>query len=334
MVKSREREREREREVKREPYFDLLRGIAIIAVVSIHTLHYSNNLSTDITTLFYRNGINFAVPLFLVLSGYFCANFQSKQVFLHFLRKQIPKIYIPLLFYSFIFTIVLYIHKPISINIALIKIFLCSTLGPYYFIALIIQYYVLLPMIKDTKSCLIISFILSCISCLIIFYARYFLKIKIPLILYAGVFPVWIVFFVYGVYLSNHKVNINPHISIILIFVTYILSNVESYFLFLNFSMIGDAVTAIKITSFMYSLAVITFFMQNKNFISSKLLSDIGRNSFGIFLIHIPIIILYSEINTNSLFLLFSTIISTYIFIRTCRAVLPVRMLYVLGLSG
>lgn len=149
-------------------------------------------------------------------------------------------------------------------------------------------------MIKDTKSCLIISFILSCISCLIIFYARYFLKIKIPLILYAGVFPVWIVFFVYGVYLSNHKVNINPHISIILIFVTYILSNVESYFLFLNFSMIGDAVTAIKITSFMYSLAVITF----------------------------------------SLFLLFSTIISTYIFIRTCRAVLPVRMLYVLGLSG
>ena len=146
-------------------------------------------------------------------------------------------------------------------------------------------------MIKDTKSCLIISFILSCISCLIVFYARYFLKIKIHLILYAGVFPVWIVFFVYGVYLSNHKVNINPHISIILIFVTYILSNVESYFLFLNFSMIGDAVTAIKITSFMYSLAVITFFMQNKNFISSKLLSDIGRNSFGIFLIHIPIII-------------------------------------------
>lgn len=86
-------EREREREVKREPYFDLLRGIAIIAVVSIHTLHYSNNLSTDITTLFYRNGINFAVPLFLVLSGYFCANFQSKQDFLHFLKKQIPKIY-------------------------------------------------------------------------------------------------------------------------------------------------------------------------------------------------------------------------------------------------
>lgn len=49
-------------------------------------------------------------------------------------------------------------------------------------------------MIKDTKSCLIISFILSCISCLIVFYARYFLKIKIHLILYAGVFPVWIVF--------------------------------------------------------------------------------------------------------------------------------------------
>lgn len=119
-------------------------------------------------------------------------------------------------------------------------------------------------MIKDTKSCLIISFILSCISCLIIFYARYFLKIQIHLILYAGVFPFWIVFFVYGVYLSNHKVNIKPYISIILIFATYILSNVESYFLFLNFSMIGDVVTAIKITSFMYSLAVITFFMQNK----------------------------------------------------------------------
>lgn len=196
MVKS----REREREVKREPYFDLLRGIAIIAVVSIHTLHYSNNLSTDITTLFYRNGINFAVPLFLVLSGYFCANFQSKQVFLHFLRKQIPKIYIPLLFYSFIFTIVLYIHKPISINIALIKIFLCSTLGPYYFIALIIQYYVLLPMIKDTKSCLIISFILSCISCLKYFMQDIFWKSKFLLFYMLAYFPSGL-FFSFMVYI-------------------------------------------------------------------------------------------------------------------------------------
>lgn len=187
MLKSRHR--------TREPYFDLLRGIAIIAVVSIHTLHYGNNLSTDITTLFYRNAINFAVPLFLVLSGYLCAKFQMKQGFLHFLRKQIPKIYIPLLFYSSIFTIVFYIYKPISINIALIKIFLCSTLGPYYFIALIIQYYILLPLIKDTKNCLIISFIISCMSCLIIFYTRYFLNIQIPLILYAGLSPVWIVFF-------------------------------------------------------------------------------------------------------------------------------------------
>ena len=57
---------------KRDSFFDVLRGFAIILVIGIHTYHV-----TDFNSIYgwftnsLREFCNIAVPLFLAISGYF-----------------------------------------------------------------------------------------------------------------------------------------------------------------------------------------------------------------------------------------------------------------------
>lgn len=61
---------------QRNPYFDFLRGIAMIMVVGIHTfapLQAGEGEIYDFTANIVRQALNCAVPLFLALAGYFSA---------------------------------------------------------------------------------------------------------------------------------------------------------------------------------------------------------------------------------------------------------------------
>lgn len=62
--------------MQRIPYFDFLRGIAIIMVVCLHCIDFSA-MEGAVLNFFgveFRNLLNAAVPLFLAISGYFMAN--------------------------------------------------------------------------------------------------------------------------------------------------------------------------------------------------------------------------------------------------------------------
>lgn len=71
--------------IKRDLYFDQLRGIAIIPVVLIHTtgtMASFNENSWNFNFLFtLRQILNFAVALFIFISGYFLSkkSIQSKK---------------------------------------------------------------------------------------------------------------------------------------------------------------------------------------------------------------------------------------------------------------
>lgn len=93
-------------ELKRHnPYFDFLRGVAILMVVGIHT--YPGNLSLhgewyEFTEVLAINFFNCAVPLFLAISGFFIAkkNLSSLDKCRSFWKKQIPTVYMPCLIFS------------------------------------------------------------------------------------------------------------------------------------------------------------------------------------------------------------------------------------------
>ena len=188
--------------MQRIVYFDFLRGIAIIMVVCLHCIDYSA-MEGPVLNLFgveFRNLLNAAVPLFLAISGYFMANKKTDTptAYKEFLKRQAVKVYIPMLVWSVPYLILAYLHRENSVTSWLLFFF--GGFSIYYFIILIVQYYALLPLMQKMGRSLrggvlaAVAISIACISCLEILLYVY--RMEIPLIVYAGPFPLWIMFFV------------------------------------------------------------------------------------------------------------------------------------------
>lgn len=133
-------------------YFDALRGIAIMMVVGIHTFQYPLAGDGYGMALLIRQIFNCAVPLFLAISGYFLASkdLTTKDNYVSFIGKQIPKVYIPCLIWAIpMFVKDIYTD---GISFKAIILFLLCGYSIYYFVALIIQYYLLLPVLQKVKG--------------------------------------------------------------------------------------------------------------------------------------------------------------------------------------
>ncbi|MBK8805442.1 MAG: acyltransferase [Bacteroidales bacterium] len=102
-------------------YFDFLRGIAIIGVVAIHSsgvgYEYDDSSFNFIGTMAWRQFINFSVPLFLTISGFFASKKEitNKQDYYRFLKIQLPRVLIPFFIWSLLYSILSIKHgKPIE----------------------------------------------------------------------------------------------------------------------------------------------------------------------------------------------------------------------------
>lgn len=85
-------------------FYDFLRGIAIMMVVGIHTFTaYPIDTPMGLAVTFIRQTLNCAVPIFLALSGLFCGKkiLETRDANISFWKKQINKVYIPTLIWSF-----------------------------------------------------------------------------------------------------------------------------------------------------------------------------------------------------------------------------------------
>ena len=135
------------KEKQRDSYFDFWRGIAIIMVIGIHT--YSDGFMH--MNLVLRQFLNCAVPIFLAISGYFIGkkSFSEKGSYGAFLKKQVPRVYVPMLVWS-IPWMVLAIHGGQQPLIVLQRTFV-GDMSIFYFIILIIQYYALTPVIQKAN---------------------------------------------------------------------------------------------------------------------------------------------------------------------------------------
>ncbi len=134
----------------RNHYFDFLRGIAIMMVVGIHTFAVEEvdmSRAVDVNALA-RQMLNCAVPIFLAISGFFLCQktldtLDEKKAFW---KKQIPKVYIPALIVSVPY-LALDLYRGESPVVSLVWLLICGY-SIYYFVALILQYYALLPMLQ------------------------------------------------------------------------------------------------------------------------------------------------------------------------------------------
>lgn len=321
-------------------YFDFLRGIAIIMVVGIHTfVAYPIDTPLGVCSAFFRQVLNCAVPIFLSLSGFFLGtkSLNCWDEKCRFWKKQIPKVYIPALIWSFPYFIQNVIQVQVGdILIKQVVALLVCAFSIYYFIALIVQYYFLLPMLQKFKHVMMpISVVVSFFSILLITYISSVQGIQLPLIVYAGPFTTWFVFFMLGVYYSSSKINYTIKQAVSIIVFGFALECIETYWLNTNY---GGGY-GIKFSAFIYSIGVVMFILSPKvkafythNKLTS-LIAYVGNISFGVYLIHCFVIRAVNFILPvrSWVMLWFMTVIITSIICSIARNVLPKHLNRYLG---
>lgn len=159
----------------------------------------------------------------------------------------------------------------------------------------------------------------------------------LPMILYAGLFPCWLMFFVIGIALGQ-RTDRNYHIFIpvVITLVGLVLSVYGSNYLYNHYS----TGVGIKPSALIFSHGVILLLFSSKaeNFISKggvifKTVVFIGELSFGIYLTHCYVLRLVSRLQINSWFIRFSLAIGiTIIFIITLRKLNSTRYHKFLGI--
>lgn len=199
------------------PAIDLLRIIAILAVVLVHTttrtLEVSHYYLDQIPfTLFLNQIARFAVPLFFLISGFVLElNYPFHANYLTYLKKRFNKILIPYVFWSAIYYFFVYTHHKIN--------FFQTLLGgnasyQLYFIPSLLIFYLLFPFIHryyqtlSKKSILLVLGSLQLILLSLDYYAHavpFFYPINIVLLNY-------FVFFL-GVSASHHHERIMTFIK-------------------------------------------------------------------------------------------------------------------------
>ena len=140
-------------QAERNLYFDYLKGVAILMVMGIHTFigggftSFHEYLNTDI-----RQVLNCAVPIFIACSGYFLANkkLNEKLEITSFYKKQISRVYIPCLLWS-IPWFTLHILGGNGVVSGILNLVFCG-FSVFYFVILMIQYYLLLPVFQVVRS--------------------------------------------------------------------------------------------------------------------------------------------------------------------------------------
>ena len=301
-------------------------------VVGIHTFRAAPLDTIDgFFSSFVRQLLNCAVPIFLALSGYFCGKklLDAKENKIKFWKKQIFKVYIPAIIWSVPYFIIAINIETISFKQIVKNIILLLVCGYsiYYFIALIIQFYLLLPLLQKYKSLMMtISIVISFISISLITYINTVEGANLSLILYAGPFVTWFMFFMIGVYYSN-KQSATPKFAVSILIIGLILEICETYWLNMNY---GGGF-GIKTSSYIYSMGVILLILSpqlkskyKSNHINS-IITYIGSISFGIYLIHCLVMMIISRfVHFENWYLYwFISILTTSLIITISRKILP-----------
>lgn len=329
-------------QTKRDTYFDFLRGIAIMLVVANHTkVHQDIHSLIGVVNAAMTCVVSPAVPIFLAISGYFLSRnvMETRADYFLFLRKQLPTVYLPCLFWS-IFHFVLYIRGGNSPIKGLVLFFTCG-LSVYYFIAGIMQCYVLLPIVRRIKRMgvlVLLLIALAWIGC----YTYVFLVQGhgLPLLIRAAPFPNLLVWFALGCYLGQKdRTNYRALPIAIATIIALMCSGGESYYIH---TLCGSANQDWKISAYIFdSFTVLLVFSQpvrslyHENRLT-RLVSRLGIASFAVYLTHylvaIPVIKVFPWVADTWVSKWAAILISSWLFVEILKKLLPVRLWKYLGL--
>ena len=287
--------------MKKNQYFQCIRGICIVSVIVIHLLSKQENVMINNFNIVLRVIVNFCVGVFIFLSGYFVNIEKTKNEPKKWIIERIKRIGIPFLIFSILAATIQMIKNGDSIIKYIIHIILGTSSAQLYYIIVLMQLILVTPVlikIIQSKNIYIngITILITPIYLIILAIANVKFNIQIPQ--YQTVFFAWIIYYYLGIFykINKGKINIsinNAKIVFIGVFLITIISLISIYMykFGINYSYITSQVRFLNMIYILYVIVVILK-LENK-FKNIKCLVKLGDISFGIYFIT-----LYSHIFT------------------------------------
>lgn len=291
----------------REIFADILRIVAILAVISIHVhtqIFYkqdSKELTWWISNILFSS-TKWAVPVFVMLSGAFLLNPQKESNTRKVLPKRILKLLVPLIVWTIICKLIAFMifHSNEISQTPLEKavyIFKNDALSYHlWFLYMLIGLYLISPILRaylkaepeNVVFLLLLSFLSNCILMMFIFFNVERVAYN-PFYYFSG----FIVYFISGYYLMHHKMSKTNKMALYGLALIACLTGIIMNFIlkernFLKWDIFIDNLSPAII---LISGAVFVFFKNVTwgNIISSKIQSFIqvlSAYSYGIYLLH------------------------------------------------
>ncbi len=281
---------------------NIIRGLAILAVVLLHVLAYPHGIyNGDKQLLFISLDqlSRFCVPAFLIISGYGLATkYGNEKInYFEFIKKRIGKLFPLYLLWSFASILIVksvpawsFDNQPISL---ITQLLLGQADYQLYFLPVLFQLYFLFPLLwlfRKKPNLLMISALLLQIALYVFYAARADNSERFEYVISLS----WIGYFVFGIYLKLQELpkiliksalplSFIAAISVIAFSLRQINSGIDPLFA-LKFTKL-----AVIPFGFLINLSLITMILPTRNFFTglvSKILAWLGENSFLIFLSH------------------------------------------------
>ncbi len=295
----------------RDNYWQGVRGLCIICVVLIHCsngLSFYNQPGLAWNYYFWiieRQIINFPVAVFIFLSGYFIPVDKLSANPKEYLSCRMKKLLPSYLIWTSIYTAITFVHflkqhQLLPIKTIIEYYCLGQAQVPLYFIVVLIQLTLLTPLLircVQSKHLHKLMFAITPLYLLFVYY--YQLRYNTLLASSQTFFPAWFGFYYIGLTVRIKglpKLQRQNSFIYSLAFLLFALglSLLESYILLQHGISALFVISQIKFSSYLYVLALLNFLFAikpNKTIFTSKLLINIGNNSFGIFYVHMLILV-------------------------------------------
>lgn len=313
---------------KRIYYLDILRAIACLSVIIIHTS--AKYVIKDFGTFNFYIGNLFdsiayiGVPLFVMISGSLMLdekyNYSNKK-----LIKHITKLIVFFLFWSVLYSIAYNIIGKIFVKheaVDIVEFFKSIVTGHFHlwFIYMIVGLYLIVPLLRlwvkmENKKyieyfiilSIIFSFILPQIVSFGSYYCGSFEQIKIILdfidLKYVGGFTTY---FILGWYLNNYDIK-NKKLLYILGITGFVLTFTATAFLTITKGKAIQMYEELTINILLQALMIFTI-VKNKykslDSLNNKLILGISKNSLGIYAVHPALLsiiyMIFEKLNLNN----------------------------------
>ena len=269
----------------------ILRGIAIVAVVMIHTC------AKGMLGVMIRPLLNFSVALFIFLSGYLTSIKKSNNY--NTRKRRIKKVLIPYIIWSIIYTVATGKYKEFIFNILTGR---CC--GIYYFIFVYIQFVILTPLIIKLleSKYKILGFLITPLTFICVRYPLEIMGISFPLEI---LFISWFIYYYLGLIYGNKLIDIKiSQVKLYVIFFFLLFLQSIEGLVWNSYGNHNMATSQLKLTncfSSTFFCIICVRYIQNSDYIKENLINNtmffLGNVSFGIYLSHILVIMVCNKLD-------------------------------------